>query len=292
MNIVRLTPAHRGAGPRACRPRQACGTTLPHLAAILGLAALACKGKDDPAARRTATAAGDAVPPSVIAPSSTPYREVAVANPGVIRVLVGLDGDVSRDSVMPVPAEQQAVCGGSTIAVGDVTGQGDRLADAVVWLADVREGKALPVERRYELAIERCRFVPHVQVAVAGGTLNLRGMDDAAHRTRFVRHGDGARLSEISTTEPLSVVPDEKVLKSPGQVEVTCALHPWARAWLMTFDHPYAAVTAADGAARLDGVPPGRWRIVVWHERFGVREDFVEVKAGQETSYEVKLKAR
>ena len=256
---------------------------------MLALAALACKGDDGAASRTAGSAAGTAVPASVIGASSRPYREVAVPTPGAVRVRVTVDGDVPRDTAHHPPAEQQAACG-TVVPADELTRQGDGLGDVVVWLPDVREGKALPVERRYELTIERCRFQPHVQVAVAGGTLNLRALDDAAHRTRFVR--DGASLAEIATTEPLSVVPDEKVLKVPGQVEVTCALHPWARAWVMTFDHPYAATSAPDGSARLDGVPPGRWRVVVWHERFGVREDSVTVQPGQEAEFEVKLKAK
>jgi hypothetical protein len=257
---------------------------------MLGLAALACKGGGD-ANRTASSSAGDAATSSVIAPSSRPYREVALPAAGALRVVVRLDGDLPADSVSRPPVDQQAACG-PTIPAEEVVRQGDHLANAVVWLPDVREGKPLPVERRYELAIEHCRFAPRVQVAVAGGTLNLRALDDVAHRTRFVRHGDGARLAEIATTEPLSVVPDEKVLKEPGQVEVTCAQHPWARAWLMTFDHPYAAVTAVDGTARLDGVPPGRWRVVVWHERFGVREDSVTVAAGLDGQLEVKFKTK
>jgi hypothetical protein len=289
LNLARSTPARSGAGIRAPRPRL--DSSFARLAGILGLAALACKGDERAPARTAGSAGGEAVSASVIGAGSRPYREVAVDAPGVVRVRVTLDGDPPRDSTITPPPEQQAACG-PAVPMAELSRQGDALGDAVVWLPDVREGKALPVERRYELTIERCRFTPHVQVAVAGGTLNLRALDDAAHRTRFVRRGDGAPLAEIATTEPTSVVPDEKVLRAPGQVEVTCSLHPWARAWLMTFDHPYAATSGADGSARLDGVPPGRWRVVVWHERFGLREDTVVVQAGQEAELEVKLKAR
>jgi hypothetical protein len=169
---------------------------------------------------------------------------------------------------------------------------GARLADVVVWLPDVREGKALPLEGRHDLTIEHCRLEPRVQVATVGGTVNLRAMDATAHRTRFVRRGDGARLAEIATTEPMSVVPDEDVLRQPGQIEVTCDAHPSARAWLFAFDHPYAAVTTQDGSARLDAVPPGRWRVLAWHERYGLVEGTATVVAGQEVEVKLDLKAR
>lgn len=257
---------------------------------MLALVALSCKGGDD----RPVAVAGSgnaAVPPSVIAPQSRPYRERADVASGAVRLVVSLDGDAHVDSTALPPSDAHAACGPARV---DERGSrnGARLPDVVVWLPDVREGKALSLEGRHDLTIEHCRLEPRVQVATVGGTVNLRAMDPVAHRTRFVRYGDGARLAEIATTEPMSVVPDEDVLRKPGQIEVTCDAHPWARAWLFAFDHPYAAVTAQDGTARLDRVPPGTWRVIAWHERYGVIEGTATVVAGAEVEVKIDLKAR
>lgn len=284
-----VDPCRRVRRARASRARVAPRLGAPLLVALLALGA--CRGDGDAIAASERGGETSGGPASVIPPVKGTYREIPVPSGGAVRVVVQVDGDVPRDSAQrPAPAQQPAC--GADVPDESVQRDGDRLAGAVVWLPEVREGKPLPLERRYELTIERCRLVPRVQVAVAGGTINLRALDDASHRTRFVRYGDGARLADIATTEPISVVPDEKVLEAPGQVEVTCEYHPWARAWLMTFDHPYAAVSARDGAVRLDSVPAGRHRVMVWHERLGVHEDFVEVQAGREAVLEVKLRAR
>jgi hypothetical protein len=42
------------------------------------------------------------------------------------------------------------------------------------------------------------------------------------------------------------------------------------RAHLLAFDHPYFALTDADGGFRIPGVPPGTYRITVWHEGWTV----------------------
>ncbi|VTU01269.1 sigma-70 family rna polymerase sigma factor : RNA polymerase sigma factor, sigma-70 family OS=Singulisphaera acidiphila (strain ATCC BAA-1392 / DSM 18658 / VKM B-2454 / MOB10) GN=Sinac_6419 PE=4 SV=1: Sigma70_r2: Sigma70_r4_2 [Gemmataceae bacterium] len=48
-------------------------------------------------------------------------------------------------------------------------------------------------------------------------------------------------------------------------------IHPWVHGSVWVFDHPYSAVTAADGSFRIPNAPAGAWRLVVWHERAGYR---------------------
>jgi hypothetical protein len=54
-------------------------------------------------------------------------------------------------------------------------------------------------------------------------------------------------------------------------VILSCAIHPWMRGWLRVFDHPYYAITDADGRFEIRSAPAGRWRLKVWHEENGWR---------------------
>jgi hypothetical protein len=59
-------------------------------------------------------------------------------------------------------------------------------------------------------------------------------------------------------------------LTKPGIVTLTCeAGHPWMTAYILVADHPYTAVTGDDGTFVIEDVPPGTYRIRMWHE--GVR---------------------
>src|SRR5262249_36001421 len=61
----------------------------------------------------------------------------------------------------------------------------------------------------------------------------------------------------------------EHVLEFPGTFQVTCPLRPYMVAWVRVVASPYLALTDAEGRFSLGGVPPGKYRVVVWHEAVG-----------------------
>jgi hypothetical protein len=265
---------------------------LPTALAV-GLLALqaACTNADGgatEAAARAATAGGPAGAAIVERPA-TAYREVAVVNGGSVRGVVAFDGDAPVDTTV-TPIGDHDVCG-TALVDETVEWSGDRLAGVVVWLADARTGKRIPLARRFEITNERCQLRPRVQGVLLGGTLNVRNADRGQHRNRLVRQRTGRPITLITETDEGQVVPVEHALTEVGMVEVRCDQHPWTRGWIAVFDHPYYAVTARDGSFALDSVPPGKYRLVAWHERFGRTEQSVTVSAGREAKVDVTLKS-
>jgi hypothetical protein len=62
------------------------------------------------------------------------------------------------------------------------------------------------------------------------------------------------------------------------------------QAWIYVFDHPYYAVTAADGAFRFADVPPGEYTLEVVHPAGGLAwSQKVTVEAGATVTPEVRL---
>jgi hypothetical protein len=168
--------------------------------------------------------------------------------------------------------------------------RGDRLVGVVVWIDGLRSGKPIPIEKRFEIANDRCMLMPEVQTAIAGGTLNVQNLDATEHRTRITRLDDGRFLASIRETDEGQVVPNEQVLANRGILELSCEVHPWTRAWIAVFDQPYYTMTGADGSFVIDSIPPGRYTIHAWHPRLGAIEERLTIEAGKTAT--IRLRAR
>lgn len=219
-----------------------------------------------------------------VAPGSGPkrvrYRPMPVTSWGRITGSVEVEGDRPKDTTVVLHYDQKT-CGDSL--VDRTIEYDDGLVGAIVWLEDIKTGKALPVERRYEITNERCALIPRAQGVMMGGTLNVRSLDTAAHRTRLRLEPERRPKQIVSLHMSGAVVPVEDVIAKPGRIMVTCDRHPWTRGWILVFDHPYFVHSAKGGDFALDSVPPGRYRLIAWHERFGSVEQQVAVTANGET---------
>ncbi len=189
-------------------------------------------------------------------------------------------GPAPVDSITHVRTDAD-VCGATLVDIS-VRTRGPRVAGVVVWLTGVTAGKPMPFTKRFDLMTQGCRLLPRVQTAVVGGTVNVRNADAATHRTRFSRNG--AALVTVPETEDGQIVPTESVLTAAGLVEIACEIHPWTHGWIAAFDQPYFTMTNDDGKFTIDSIPPGRYKITAWHERFGLLTDSATVSGDVTTS--------
>jgi hypothetical protein len=248
--------------------------------------------RDDTASagtRNGARSSADGVPPrpAVIAPASQPYKVVSVGAGGTITGSVDLEGSAPVAAIIR-PTVDQNVCGNS-IVEKNLTLSGTRIAGAVVWLTDIRSGKAFPLEQRFELANSNCTLDPYVQAISTNATLNVSNDDRAVHTNRLINVGTGEVIGIAPFNDDGEVVPLDR-FKEPAQIEVVSDRHPWTRAWIAVLDHPYFVETAANGTFTIDGIPPGRYRLRAWHPAVGFTDDSVSVLAGQQVSVALRIR--
>ncbi|HEY8309667.1 MAG TPA: hypothetical protein VIG47_03890, partial [Gemmatimonadaceae bacterium] len=170
-------------------------TRHPYLVFALALAA-ACSGRDKSSAQAVGDTVGAAHRAAVIAPSTTPYSVSAISAPGRITGSVTFDGTPSGDTSFVVPADQNGC--GKPLVVQLLSRTSGKVANAVVWVTDVRQGKALPTDRRFQLTNDNCAWDPQVQAVVTGGALNVVNYDPLAER---------AFATDVSTGDTVAIAP-------------------------------------------------------------------------------------
>ncbi|HMC56411.1 MAG TPA: carboxypeptidase-like regulatory domain-containing protein [Gemmatimonadaceae bacterium] len=194
----------------------------------------------------------------------TPYRPAEAGCAGGITGTIALQG-TARDSLIAV-AKDPKVCGDSA-AVHETVSDGTSLGNVLVWVDGIDSGKPLPEVRRETLTIEHCRFEPRIMAVAAKTTINVFSRDHATHEIDFYREGGDQPIEQIRTVDEGQVVPSEKIASQPGIVEIRCKEHNFVRGYIAVFDHPYFAVTDANGAFKIDGLPAGTYTVKIWHER-------------------------
>ena len=137
-------------------------------------------------------------------------------------------------------------------------------ANTVVWIAGMTAGKPMPVEKRADLSSEKCVLDPRVQAVIVGTTVNVINDEKVLHKLVFTKLGTRDTLTVTPFFNTGQMVASERLAKTTGVVEVRCARHPWTRAYIAVFDHPYFAVTERNGTFKIDSLPPGNYTLMVW----------------------------
>jgi len=198
---------------------------------------------------------------AAVAPTSSPSAVAMIE--GSVRV----SGKIPSLPLLKTSDAVAKVCG---VEVPDRTlavGEGGGLADAVVFLAEADVAPLDgPVSGRSPAVIDqrKCEYWPPVLAVRAGTEVEFRNSDPLLHNV----HGkdSGALFNFAMPVQGLTV--RKGLPSSPEILRLSCDVHPWMRAVVRTFNHPYFAVTDARGRYRLSAVPAGRRKLGFWHQRF------------------------
>ena len=131
-------------------------------------------------------------------------------------------------------------------------------------------------------------FVPHIVAVVAGTDVDFPNSDETYHNVFSLSPVGAFDLGRYAAGRSKSVRFDR-----PGIVRVFCDIHSHMSAFVLVFGHRFYAVTAADGRYRLDDVPPGRYTVTAWHERFGTVSRSVQIpEDGRDVDLDFSFPAR
>lgn len=217
-----------------------------------------------------------------------PYKEGEVKNGGEISGTITFDGDLPEPRKLAIVKDQET-CGQRDATVPLIrTNDKKQVADAVIFIADIREGKSF--DKRAEPPLinqHHCEFVPHVQAVRLKEDVAILNSDPVAHNIK----ADQRIYTLFNVLQPQQGMKSLKQFDKSGLVSLHCNVHDWMQGWLWVFPHPYHAVTGEDGSFAMKNVPPGKYELVIWQEHLGSVKKTVEVKAGETVKVDVVLKA-
>jgi plastocyanin len=104
-------------------------------------------------------------------------------------------------------------------------------------------------------------FVPHLLAITTGTTVDFPNSDRIYHNVFSLSKTRTFDLGRYAAGRSQSVRFDR-----PGIVRVFCDIHSHMNAFILVFNHPFFAVTDADGRYRIDNIPPGTYNVIAWNE--------------------------
>ena len=141
--------------------------------------------------------------------------------------------------------------------------QAKPVADAVAWLTPLDVAPALtPPPEPVVVAQDHEEFKPFVTAIVTGTRVSFPNEDKVAHH---VFSQSKAKSFEIPRYR--GQPKDTILFDQPGVVALGCNIHDWMLAYIVVVNTPYFAKSAADGLVPLNKLPPGRYKLEVWHPR-------------------------
>jgi plastocyanin len=251
---------------------------------------LACRGGDSGnAAVPMEDTAQEPVAAEGWSPPTPVYEAIVVENGGTVAGTVRLADPVPVLADLPVVRNQDA-CGEHRPDPALVLGRENRVANVVVSLVGVSQGKPMePLAEPATLDQVECEYVPHVQVVPVGATLRIINSDPILHNVHAYLNGTE---SIFNLAMPIQGYRIERTLDAPGIVSVQCdAGHTWMSAYIVVQEHPYYSMTTEDGSYSIEDIPPGKYRLKLWHGWLGETELPVEVEANATSTVDLELNA-
>lgn len=238
--------------------------------ALLGLLTLAACDKKTPQ-------------PTPSSPAAKPAAATHAATTVRISGKISLQGTPPP----PQPVKMDATCGSlhgtPPMEALYVVGEGGGLAEVFVHIKTGLEGKTFTPPSDIPLLDQQgCTYIPKLLVVWAGQKFNVRNSDGPGILHNV--HALPRKNSEFNFGQPLKGQVTQKSFSNPeALIRVKCEVHPWMKSYFAVVNHPFYAVTDANGRFTFPpDLPPGDYTIEAIHPKAGSQSQPLKVAAGEE----------
>ena len=217
------------------------------------------------------------------------YEATSVSDGGTIVGEVKYAGEPPLPEKIDVTKDTK-ICGAEPKTSPVLTVGPDKgIKDVVVSLPGIQKGKALEKPAKPPVLDQKnCEYHPYAQIFPVGTTLEILNSDDVLHN---VKTEPGSKTT-FNVAQPKFKRKITMEFKNPEIVKVECNVHGWMNAILVAAEHPYYALTDANGSFKITDVPPGNYTLKVWHSDLGEQTKDVTVGPKEEVKVAFDMKGK
>jgi len=251
--------------------------------------------------------------------SAQAYEEVTVADGGTLSGTVTLVGQVPKPKgynlvTFPDPVYCGRISNGTgwRLLQSFNVGVENAFRDVVVLIEGIERGKPFAFQTPRIEAID-CTFKPFITVVRDKHEVTVVNMDPAMHDIQAYETSElgprvlfnvplpmnafhprtasiNARYHKHLPGEPMNQI--VTMTKGRRVFVMQCGFHAYMESWGLAVNNPYYAMTDKDGRFTISEVPPGTYRVVVWHPQIGGAKEYtVTIEPKGHATLDVKIDA-
>jgi plastocyanin len=187
---------------------------------------------------------------------------------------------VCGSACLPVAAPANA---GSTIS-GKINCKGLSKCSAVVYAERTPRDRVPAPAQPVVMDQTNLAFTPRVLPVVVGTTVVFPNHDEVPHN---VYSSSPTKIFNVG------IYPrgDRRLVTfdRAGEVVLMCNIHPHMVAYVLVLDQPYFIVSSDDGRFSLKDLPPGKYTVTAWHEKYKPVSTSLEIKRTASTQINLDL---
>ncbi|HKN53294.1 MAG TPA: carboxypeptidase regulatory-like domain-containing protein [Amycolatopsis sp.] len=194
-----------------------------------------------------------------------------------------IEGTVDFSGKAPTPAklhrEADPYCAKTPMTDPSVLVKNGKLENVWVHVTKGATGAAkVDTSKTAEMDQKNCMYTPRMTTAVVGQKITAKNGDPVLHNVHTYM-GSATVFNKGMPNE--KTPPIEYTAKEEGMMRWKCDVHPWMRGYIGISKNGLQAVSGSDGTFKIDNVPPGKYTLEAWHEKYGTKTQEVTVEAGK-----------
>jgi len=219
------------------------------------------------------------------------YKEADVANGGSFVGTVAA-GAAKEDTRTYTISKDTQICGEGSRDVRFVElNENGTLKNAVVFLSNIKEGKAMPEElKKLTLTQEKCEFSPALGIMANKGELTAINSDHTLHNIHTYEQIGKARRTVMNVSQPNAgdTVTKKVKLRKGNGMKVECDAHDFMHSFVYVAKNPYFSVVDENGSFSIGDIPAGTYKVMMWHGFLGEKKiGEITVDAGGEVNMDL-----